>query len=48
MKYIVILLLIAFVSNAQITKTIKPYALATKYNFDFRYLHNNQTIQSQY
>jgi hexosaminidase len=36
MKYIVILLLIAFVSNAQITK-IKPYALATKYNFDFRY-----------
>jgi hexosaminidase len=29
MKYIVILLLIAFVSNAQITKNkIKPYALA--------------------
>jgi hypothetical protein len=48
MKYIVILLLIAFVSNAQITKeqlNLMPY---TKYNFDFRYLHNNQTIQSQY
>jgi hypothetical protein len=31
----------------KLQRAIKPYALA-KYNFDFRYLHNNQTIQSQY
>jgi hypothetical protein len=48
MKYIVILLLIALCRMLKLQKTIKPYALATQYNFDFRYLHNNQTIQSQY
>jgi hypothetical protein len=29
----------------KLQRAIKPYALATRYNFDFRYLHNNKQFK---